>query len=206
MVIESKEQFSGPGYFGLGDPVGGGGMIDFGLSPEVSVKLDFMRQGATNEIGQQLADGQYGAVVGGQIAVTLHKQTAVLWAQAFPEITDLTSGRGFETAFKKLALDTALILPIAAYGALGGADPEAMWAPAVRPDDISELRRVLQSGAGASDDANPYTITFALTRRKADQADQDLDSKGQIFFMGNPDNVLPVTPTSWAGPTGYAAP
>lgn len=202
MITKASEQFSGPAYVGIGDPVGGGSMVDLGLQNEVSVKVDFFRQSATNPIGQALADGQYGAVVGGTVSLTMQKQTAAIMAALFPEITATAGGRGFETDVNVLTLDSMVIQPIAQFGN-GVATADTMWCPAVRPDDMSELRRVLQSGAGASDDANPFTVTFALALRDTDQAGQAIASTHRLFFFGDPEDGLPATPTAWTGPTGY---
>jgi hypothetical protein len=187
MITKAVEQFSGPAYVAIGNPTvaNGGGMTDLSICPEVTVKVDFFRQSATNEIGQALADGQYGAVQGGTVTLTLQKQTAAIMAALFPEITVETASRGFDTAFQVMALDTLCIMPIASYGN-GPAGANVMWCPAVRPDDLSELRRVLQSGSGASDDANPYTAA--------------IDSKHNMFFFGDPADGGSLT---WTLPTGY---
>lgn len=202
MITKASEQFSGPAYVGIGKVNGGGSMVDLGLQNEVSVKVDFFRQSATNPIGQALADGQYGAVVGGTVSITMQKQSAAIMAALFPEITATAGGRGFETDVKVLDLDSMVIQPIHQYGN-GVATPDTMWVPAVRPDDLSELRRVLASGAGASDDANPFTVTFAMVLRDTDPAGQAIASTHRIFFFGDPEDGLPATPTAWAGPAGY---
>mgnify|MGYP001581803233 CR=1 FL=1 len=174
-------------------------MTDLSICPEVSAKVDFFRQSATNEIGQALADGQFGAVVGGQVTLTLQKQTSAIMAALFPEVTAETASRGFDTAFAQLSLDTLCIMPVASYGN-GATDADVIWCPAVRPDDMSELRRALMAGSGASDDANPYTVTFALVLRAEDQSAAAIDSKHNLFFFGDPADGGSLT---WTLPSGY---
>ena len=190
MVTSAANAFAGPAYACIGL---GTALTDLGLVVNASVKILLNRQSALNEAGQALSDGQWGAVVGAQVSLTLHAKTAAILAALLPEAGAGSASTYFTGQWAKNTPDTLVIVPIGNKGS-GVTAATNIWLPAVVPDDISEFVHGLKGGAGAQDDANPYTVTFRAT------LDATCRSKYQIAWIGDPSYAGKGT---WALPAGY---
>jgi hypothetical protein len=184
MVTTAVNQFSGPAYVFIGDPTValGAGLVNLGLLPNVSVRLLLNRQSALNEIGQPLADGQWGGVVGATCALTMHEKSASILAALINEVSSGSAAIPFSPQYAKLTADSICVMPIAGKGS-GVTYAGNIWIPKAVPDDVGEFVYKVMGGAGAQDDSNPYTVNFRAT------LDATCNSKYQILWMGSPVNA-----------------
>lgn len=197
-VTSAANIFGGPAYVAIGDPTtaSGADMVDLGLVPRVEVTPTFRRQGVQNEVGQMLADGQWGQLAGADITLTLRDKSASILAALFSEITDETSSVKFANTFGSLTLNTLAIMPETSYGN-GATDTGLIWVPAARPNDIGAFIYKLEE----SEDSDPYTISFSACYRATDQDGTSITTDYNILWMGDPSDA--GLGTAWTLPTGY---
>lgn len=188
----------------MGDPTtaSGAGLVQLGLVPDVDVKLQLFRQAATNEIGQALKGGIFGAVQGATVQLTVQGVSAALLAAMIDDVTDETTSISAETALTHLTLGTMVIVPADVKGSSARTNLKTQYLPAVYCEDVGSFKHKLLTASG--DDANPVTLTFKAALAATDQDGQTLHSDYGIWFRGDPDDAInEVTPTAWSLPSGY---
>lgn len=192
--------FGGPAHILVGNPTTalGAGMVPLGRVPDVEVTVEVMRQSVTNEIGQSLKDGQFGAVVSAKVTITMLNKSAAILSALMPEATTVGTGNTFSTTFASLTMTTIVVIPEADIALGPASGVRHIWLPACRFDNLGAFKYTLSKGTGASDDGNTYTAEFTATLAATDQGGDALTDGYRILHIGPPDSGV-----TWTLPSPY---
>lgn len=196
------ELFGRPAYCAIGDPAqaAGAGMVDLGIVPNVSVKVEVMRQRHKNEIMQELFDGNYGNVVGVTGTLRMMRTTAAFLAALFSEFVAGAGSIGARTTLANIVADTLAIMPVNSFGD-GPTAEDLLWITAALPVDIGAFIHKLEESDNATE---PWEVQFAGQLRTEDAAAQAINANYQIFFRGSAVDALGASPSqAWTLPSGY---
>lgn len=208
-VTTAVNLFGGPAYVLIGDPTqaAGAGLVELAPggdsgAPRAEITLEFFRQIHQNELNQQLADGVFRSVKGGQISLQLFDSQISILAAMYEEIEDNTTSISFDPAYVLRQAPSLIVVPIASYGK-GKTDRGIWYFPAVTPLDPSAFIYKTEESDNTSE---PYTVPFRALRTPVDLAGQALNTKYQIVFKGDPDDALasPSGANLWELPAGYS--
>lgn len=207
VVTSVSQTHSGPAWILAGDftQAAAAGVKEVGLVLNASVKLKVWRQTTKNELGQILPDGIYGVVQGATVVLSMMKNSALILASLVNELSDETSWIGADT---ELGTRTPFSLAVVPDHVKTAQDAETnlavQWLPKVFTQDIAEFIHRLEK-AGTDDDSNPFNVTLEAALAPTDQADAEIDPKGQIWWRGAPSGpvgvVSPALP--WNVPAAY---
>lgn len=189
-----RNVFGQPARVLAGDPTqaSGAGLTDFASVLRANIQVRFFRQITSNEIGQMLNDGGFGAVQGARISLQMFNAQAALLAALMPEVAASTDALTFSGDMAVLANPSLIIVPEADYGAAAASD-YVWYVPAVIPVDVSEFIFKIEETQTSGE---PFTVNLEALLRTADQDDVALADGKQILFRGG-------KPAAWTFPAGY---